>query len=201
MTNVVFSNNSVISVQSESVSGQMATESIGGKGGGISISSLSEWIGIFSIGMMAGFLSFKTNDSNYVKTVIRKGIVFSIAILSLAVGTIHLLLIQEHTQESLWWGIIFLISGIGHIGFGLIIVFVKRYQFNIMLNYIGVIGNALLVTTFILVRLFIPSFSPEGTPVNELEPNGIITLVIEIIIVILLIYLVKFKEESKKIMK
>jgi hypothetical protein len=39
--------------------------------------------------------------------------------------------------------------------------------------------------------LFVPPFSPEAIPVNEIEVNGILTVVIEIFIVGLLVYLVK----------
>src|SRR5215216_8196789 len=56
---------------------------------------------------------------------------------------------------------------------------------------IGIIGNTLLVAIFVYVRLFIPPFSPEAIPVNEIEVNGILTVVMEIFIVGLLVYLVK----------
>ncbi len=197
LTCLVIGSNSVIFGQSESMSKQMSMESIGG----VSISSLTNWIGIFSTGIIVGLLAFKTNNSNDIRSLERKRIILSVAILSLSVGTIHLLLIQEHAKESFWWGVIFTISGIAQIGFGLIILFIKRRQFNTLWYYIGSIGNTLLVVTFVLVRVFTPPFSPEGTPINELEPNGIITLVMEIIIVILLTYILIFKEEVKRIMK
>lgn len=197
LTCLVIGSNSVIFGQSESMSRQMSMESIGG----VSISSLTNWIGIFSTGIIVGLLAFKTNNSNDIRSLERKRIILSVAILSLSVGTIHLLLIQEHAKESFWWGVIFTISGIAQIGFGLIILFIKRRQFNTLWYYIGSIGNTLLVVTFVLVRVFTPPFSPEGTPINELEPNGIITLVMEIIIVILLTYILIFKEEVKRIMK
>ena len=54
-----------------------------------------------------------------------------------------------------------------------------------------------MVIIFIFVRLFTPPFSPEGTPVNELDPYGIITLIIEILIVVLLAYVIRFKEKVK----
>lgn len=197
LTCLVIDSNSVIFGQSESMSKQMSMDSIGG----VSISSLTEWIGIFSIGIIVGLLAFKTHSSNDIRTVDRKRIILSVAILSLSVGAIHLLLIQEHAKESVWWGVIFTISGIAQIGFGIIILFIKRRQFNILWYYIGSIGNTLLVVTFILVRVFTPPFSPEGNPINELQPNGIITLIIEIIIVILLTYILKIKEEVNRIIK
>jgi hypothetical protein len=89
-----------------------------------------------------------------------------------------------------------LISGIAQIAFGIIIAFVKNPKINnILLYYIGLIGNALLVLIFIFVRLFTPPFSPGGTPVNELDPNGIITLIIEILIAVLLVYVIRLKKK------
>ncbi len=200
ITIILISNNSVILGQSEGMSGQMSAQQIGGVG--VSIFSLSEWIGIFSIGIVVGLLAFKTNYSSNDAIVVRtRRIIISIAILSLSVGAIHLLLVQEHAKESIWWGVVFLIAGFAQIVFGMIIVFIKRPPANIIVYYIGNIGNALLIITFILVRLFTPPFSPEGTPINELQPNGIITLIIEIAIVVLLMYIIRSREVTKKIMK
>src|SRR4051794_16159574 len=51
------------------------------------VSSLSEWIGVFSIGMIAGLLVFKTNASSGDNRPLerKKRIIMSIAILSLSV--------------------------------------------------------------------------------------------------------------------
>jgi hypothetical protein len=48
----------------------------------------------------------------------------------------------------------------------------------------------LIVAIFIYIRLFVPPFSPEAIPINEIEVNGILTVVMEIFIG-LLVYLVK----------
>ena len=93
---------------------------------------------------------------------------------------------------------IFLASGLAQIGFGVAILLVRNYTLRNILYYIGIIGNSMLVITFVLVRLVTPPFSPEGTPINELEPNGIITLIIEIILVILMVYQLKHKDKIKK---
>ncbi len=69
ITIILISNNSVILGQSEGMSEQMSAQQIGG--GGVSISSLSEWIGIFSIGIVVGLLAFKTNYSSNDAIVVR----------------------------------------------------------------------------------------------------------------------------------
>ena len=84
------------------------------------------------------------------------------------------------------------------IGFGIAILLLKEYTLRNILYYIGIIGNSILVITFVLVRLVTPPFSPEVTPINELEPNGIITLIIEVLLVILMAYQLKQKDLTKE---
>ncbi len=205
ITIIHISNNSPLFGQSESMSEDMAADEASGEGGGGGIgkhiSSITEWTGIFSLGITTGLLASKTNppsSNNSLSFGRRRSIIISIAILSLSVGAIHLLLVPEHSRESLVWGIIFLASGIAQMVFGIIILFAKKPAFKTALCFIGITGNAMLVITFIVVRLVTPPFSPEGAPINELEPNGIITLIIEIVLVILLSYELRFKEVSAK---
>lgn len=200
MNGLLISDNFIVFGQSESMAEEMTAE-LSEKGDGNLISSLSEWIGIFSIGIIVGLLAFKIDTSYNLPIREIKRIIISIAVLSISIGLIHLLLVQEHSKESFWWGVIFFVSGIAQIGFGTIILLVQKNQINIILYYIGIIGNTILIIAFIAVRLVTPPFSPEDTPIKELEPNGIITLIIETLTVILLIYVTKFEEEARRIIK
>ena len=160
----------------------------------IIFSSSTEWTGIFALGITVGLLSALRYNSIYSKSRSIRIIIISIAILSMSAGIIHLLLIQEHMEESFIWGIFFLISGIAQLIFGIIIIIISEELSPInrsILYYFGIIGNALLVGIFILARLFTPPFSTEAAPINELEPNGIITIITEIVLIFLLAYLLK----------
>jgi len=137
------------------------------------ISPLTEWVGIFALGITLGLVSPLKYMSGYSKNASIRIAKISAAILSMSAGIIHLLLIQEHMEESILWGIFFLISGIAQIIFGI----------------------------FILVRLFTPPFSIESAPINELEPNGIITIIIEILSIVVLAYLIKSYSKSQRIQK
>lgn len=166
------------------------------------ISPITEWLGIFSLGIFAGLFVFKFKpekrlDDQHNKTS-SLNLIRAIAILSISVGIIHVLLVPEHSQESMIWGMIFLASGLAQIIFGIVLLLVRKYTLRNFLYYIGIIGNSILVITFVLVRLITPPFSPEGTPINELEPNGVITLIIEIILVILMTYQLKQKDLAKE---
>lgn len=168
------------------------------------ISPLTEWIGIFVLGITLGLVSTLSYTSNYSKNASIRITNISIAILSMSAGIIHLLLIQEHMEESILWGIFFLISGIAQIIFGIFIIITLEKLSPInksILYYFGIVGNSLLVGIFILVRLFTPPFSTESAPINELEPNGIITIIIEILSIVVLAYLIKSYSKSQRIQK
>ncbi len=168
------------------------------------IAPLTEWVGIFALGITLGLVSPLKYMSGYSKNTSIRIAKISAAILSMSAGIIHLLLIQEHMEESILWGIFFLISGIAQIIFGIFIIITLEKLSPInksILYYFGIIGNSLLVGIFILVRLFTPPFSTESAPINELEPNGIITIIIEILSIVVLAYLIKSYSKSQRIQK
>jgi uncharacterized membrane protein HdeD (DUF308 family) len=169
------------------------------------ISPLTEWVGVFALGITVGLVSTLRYKSNNSKSTSIRIIIISIAILSMSAGIIHLLLIQEHMEESFIWGIFFLISGIAQIIYSIFIIKVaeKLSPLNNKwpLYYFGIAGNALLVGIFVMARLFTPPFSSEAAPINELEPNGIITIITEIFLIVLLAYLIKSSSRSQRSQK
>jgi MFS family permease len=187
---------------------EMVMNNSGEEGGGAeaadSISHITEDVGIFAIGVSLGLLILPLINRRSTTTTIpnlmaRKNIFISIAALTMAAGIIHILLVKEHMEESYMWGIGFLVMGITQLIYGgVLIIFADNLRRRLLkraavlsLYSIGIIGNTLLVAIFVYVRLFIPPFSPEAIPVNEIEVNGILTVVMEIFIVGLLVYLVK----------
>ncbi len=172
------------------------------------ITSITEWIGIGALTITGGVLLLLGNNiiptknannrNNYRFKVTKVSIFTLIGILSIAVGIIHLLLVKEHMAESYFWGIAFLAMGVPQLGYGIVMNFAERLGTNTRkaLYKMGVATNGLFVIMFIYVRLFVPPFSPEATPVSELELNGVLTVVIELLIVALLAYLAKEKKQE-----
>ena len=168
------------------------------------ISPLTEWVGVFALGITVGLVSSLGYKPVYSKSRSISITNLSIAILSISAGIIHLLLIQEHMKESFIWGIFFLITGIAQLIFGIIIIIIGGKVSPInksILYYFGIIGNALLVGIFVLARLITPPFSSEAAPINELEPNGILTIITELLLVVLLAYLIKSTSKSLRSQK
>ena len=169
------------------------------------ISPLTEWVGVFALGITVGLVSSLRYKPVYSKSRSISITNLSIAILSISAGIIHLLLIQEHMEESFIWGIFFLISGIAQIIYSIFIIIVSEKLSPLNnkwpLYYFGIAGNALLVGIFVMVRLFTPPFSSEAAPINELEPNGIVTIITEIFLIVLLAYLIKSSSRSQRSQK
>ena len=190
-------------------SGILNNMSIDSSGNSQIITSVTEWTGIGALTITTGVLLLlgnniiptkNVNNRNTHRIMETKVSIFTlIGILSISVGIIHILLVNEHMTESYVWGIVFLAMGVPQLGYGIVMIFADRLGTNTrkVLYKMGIAANALFVTMFIYVRLFVPPFSPEATPVRELEPNGILTVVIELFIIALLAYLAKEKKEEK----
>jgi len=168
--------------------------------------SATEWVGIVALTTTTGVIFLlgnniiRTNNANnrngYTLMETKISIFTLIGILSIAVGIIHILLVNEHMTESYIWGIAFLVMGVPQLGYGIVMLFAERLGINSrkVLYNLGIAANMLFVILFVSVRLVVPPFSPEGTPVRELELNGVLTVIIELFIVALLVYMTRVKK-------
>src|SRR5919112_3472330 len=176
------------------------------------ISHITGDVGILAIGVSSSllilpFINRRKNTNTNPNLMTEKYIFISIAALTMAAGIIHILLVKEHMEESYMWGIGFIVMGISQLMYGgVFVVFAnnlrKVFKRSVVRSFysIGIVGNVSLVATFIYVRLFVPPFSPEAIPINEIEANGILTVVMEIFIVGLLVYLVKRERVEERSM-
>src|SRR5215210_4466953 len=110
-------------------------------------------------------------------------------------------------EEPYIWGIGFLVMGILQLIYGGVFIMLvktqgrlkkRRRMVLVSIYSLGIIGNIVFVAIFIYSRLFVPPFSPEGVPVNELEINGILTVIIELLITGLLVYLLQEEMGEKR---
>jgi hypothetical protein len=176
------------------------------------ISHSTEDVGIFAIGVSLGLLILplinrRRNTNTNPNLMAEKNIYISVAVLTMAAGIIHILLIKEHMEESYMWGIGCIAMGISQLIYGgVFILFANNlrrlFKGSVVMSLysIGIIGSILLAAIFVYVRLFVPPFSPEAIPVNEIEFNGIFTVTMKIFIVGLLVYLAKRERVKEKLM-
>jgi len=104
--------------------------------------------------------------------------------LSLGAGIIHLLLIEAHMAEAFAWGVFFTVVGILQAAYGFAFL---KWQ-GTKMHYAGILLNAAVVLVYVLVRIFVPPFSPTGLPVDELDMTGLLANIIEIATIVALVY-------------
>jgi hypothetical protein len=116
-----------------------------------------------------------------------RGVLFTVAALSLLAALIHLWVTPEHFEE--WWGYgtFFLVAAVAQV----VYVPVLLYWPNRNILLLGIAGNSAIVLLYLLTRVLgIPYFGPEA---GEVEGVGIIDVCAttsEVAIVVALVALV-----------
>lgn len=173
---------------------------------GVSLMMVTEWVGMAGLGVVGGMAiiapSLRNVKPGNLSNDAARGkigkIAISVAVLSLSAGIMHLLLVQEHMEESYAWGVFFMFMGVSQIAYGLIILLIARRP-TAVLNYLGIVGNIAFIGAFVYVRLFTPPFSPEEGPIQELQPAGFMILLIQALIVALLAFSLRSNKEIKQV--
>jgi len=97
-----------------------------------------------------------------------KGVLYTVATLSLLAALIHLWVMPEHFEE--WWGygMFFLVAGVVQVVYVPLLV---RWP-NQTVLLLGMVGNSVIVLLYLFTRVVgIPFFGPEA---GEIEGVGII---------------------------
>ena len=97
-----------------------------------------------------------------------RGVLYTVASLSLIAGLIHLWVMPEHFQE--WWGYgtFFLVAALAQALFVPLVL--RRPSRSVLV--LGIVGNSAIVLLYLLTRgVGIPLFGPEA---GEIEEVGII---------------------------
>jgi hypothetical protein len=97
-----------------------------------------------------------------------RGVLYTVASLSLIAGLIHLWVMPEHFQE--WWGYgtFFLAAALAQVAYVPLLVRLP----NRTVLVLGIVGNSAIVLLYLLTRgVGIPLFGPEA---GEIEEVGII---------------------------
>jgi hypothetical protein len=97
-----------------------------------------------------------------------KGVLYTVATLSLLAALIHLCVMPEHFEE--WWGygMFFLVAGVVQVVYVPLLV---RWP-NQTVLLLGMVGNSVIVLLYLFTRVAgVPLFGPEA---GEIEGVGII---------------------------
>ncbi len=109
-----------------------------------------------------------------------------IAVLAaIAAGTLHVILFPDHSSESLYYGIFFLVAGSSQLSYGVLYMMYRRKS----LNYIGLFGTIGIIGLYIYSITFPPPFHPTPLP-EQAEVIGFAVKAIESLMLISIIYVI-----------
>ncbi len=140
---------------------------------------IAQWVGVGTLIGLPMIISRIRRD----KAVLRNAVL----LLSVGAGIMHILLAQDHLDVGIAHAMFFAIAGLSQIGFGILFV-LKPSK---IVSIVGIIGSTANIILYFVTRiegLPMPFTAPEG-----IDAIGIITKIIEILLVISLVFLIQKK--------
>lgn len=138
---------------------------------------------------------------------------YSIMLLALAGGIVHLVVFPQHGSLHVYYSIFLLAAAGGQIAYGVLYFLVmlskpfyeipiknsreikSTYINNMAVNLFGFIGTAVLVGLYIYVVLFPPPLSPTNQP-EEIEIAGILSKSIEVALLVGIAYIMRIDRQA-----
>lgn len=142
---------------------------------------------VIPLAVLGAVLGFRTKALRKSKGRLDKDSViqYVAALSAIAAGMIHTVIYGEHSTQSIFIGVFFIIAGLSQVSYGMLYMMFKKR----LLNYVGLFGTVGIIGLYIYaVTLPAPLYSrpvPEGV-----EVIGVAVKVIESILLISLIYII-----------
>jgi hypothetical protein len=136
---------------------------------------------------------------------------YSIMLLALAGGIVHLVVYPEHGSLHIYYSIFLLAASGGQIAYGILYFLVMLskpfyevsttneirsiYLNNMAVNWFGFFGTAVLVGLYIYVLLYPPPLSPTNQP-EEIEIAGVLAKSLEVALLIGIAFIIKWDRQK-----
>src|SRR5215203_5459770 len=136
---------------------------------------------------------------------------YSLSLLALAGGIVHLVVFPEHGSLHVYYSIFLLAAAGGQIAYGVLYFLVmlskpfyeisitqdmrSTYFNNMAVNWFGFLGTAVLVGLYIYVLLYPPPLSPTNQP-EEIEVAGVLAKSLEVALLIGIAFIIKWDRQQ-----
>jgi hypothetical protein len=138
---------------------------------------------------------------------------YTLTLLALAGGIVHLVVFPEHGSLHVYYSIFLLAAAGGQIAYGILYFLVMlskpfyeipieqlqiiktTYKHNMAVNLFGFIGTAVLVGLYIYVVVFPPPLSPTNQP-EEIEIAGILSKSVEVALLIGIVFVMRLDNQA-----
>ena len=146
----------------------------------------------------------------------RKQIIkYSLTLLALAGGIVHLVVFPEHGSLHVYYSIFLLAAAGGQIAYGVLYFLVmlskpfyempiedlqvikSTYQHNMAVNLFGLMGTTVLIGLYVYVVIYPPPLSPINQP-EEIEIAGILSKSVEVALLIGIAFIIKWDRQAFK---
>jgi len=146
----------------------------------------------------------------------RKQIIkYSLTLLALAGGIVHLVVFPEHGSLHVYYSIFLLAAAGGQIAYGVLFFLVmlskpfyempiehlqvikSTYQHNMAVNLFGFMGTAVLIGLYVYVVIYPPPLSPTNQP-EEIEIAGILSKSVEVALLIGIAFIIRWDRQAFK---
>ncbi|MFZ0696901.1 MAG: hypothetical protein WAM88_07160 [Nitrososphaeraceae archaeon] len=146
----------------------------------------------------------------------RKQIIkYSLTLLALAGGIVHLVVFPEHGSLHVYYSIFLLAAAAGQIAYGVLYFLVmlskpfyempiehlqvikSTYQHSMAVNLFGFMGTAVLIGLYVYVVIYPPPLSPINQP-EEIEIAGILSKSVEVALLIGIAFIIKWDRQAFK---
>ncbi|MDQ3838254.1 MAG: hypothetical protein M3297_03185, partial [Thermoproteota archaeon] len=136
---------------------------------------------------------------------------YSIMLLALAGGIVHLVVFPQHGSLHVYYSIFLLAASGGQIAYGILYFLVmlskpfyemsvtneirSTYINNMAVNWFGFFGTAVLVGLYIYVLVYPPPLSPTNQP-EEIEIAGVLAKSLEIALLIGIAFIIRWDRQK-----
>ena len=160
-------------------------------------------------GRKDGYMKDKVinQDSGSGKQIVK----YSIMLLALAGGIVHLAVFPEHGSLHVYYSIFLLAAAGGQIAYGIMYFLVmlskpfyemsdqneirSTYVNNVAVNWFGFFGTAVLVGLYIYVLIYPPPLSPTNQP-EEIEIAGVLAKALEVALLIGIAFIIRWDRQK-----
>jgi hypothetical protein len=142
---------------------------------------------IIPIAVLGTVLAARTRTMRRTGPLERDTVVQYIAVLcAITAGILHTFLFGDHSAETIFYGVFFIIAGFAQLSYGVLFMMFKRK----LLNYIGLAGTMGIIGLYVYSIILPPPL--HSTPLPEhAEIIGISVKIIESVMLIALIYTIR----------
>jgi hypothetical protein len=146
----------------------------------------------------------KLESSNYPILTKNEIIKYSVLLLAIAAGIVHLAVFSEHASLRIEYSIFLLAAGASQVAYSMLYVLLtitsestatmgrgyakSYYRKSVVVNLFGLIGSSVLLGLYLYSVIFIPPLSPNNGP-EDVDVGGVLDKSLEIGLVIGIVYL------------